>query len=239
MLLIDGDIVVYRCAWKSQDETEEAALSTVKHFMYDLVTTTYSKLGVDDEDAMDFNLYLTGKGNYRHDVAVSHPYKGNRKDKERPQHIDAIRQYLIENWDAVVCNGEEADDRIAIDMTNNPDAVSVSVDKDFLQIPGKHIDMVTGAITEIDEMEGLRRFYKQVLTGDRVDNIMGIKGVGPVKADKFIDKCKTETEMYNVCVEQYEKAGMPADRVIENARLLWLRRSEGELWSPPESTSEE
>jgi len=238
VLLIDADIVAYRCAWMTQEEDEDNAVSTAKHFMYDLVTTAYSKLGVDNEDDMDFVAYLTGKGNYRNDVAVSYPYKGNRK-REKPVHLYAIRQHLIENWDAVVCNGEEADDRIAIEMTHNPDAIAVSIDKDFLQIPGKHYDMVTGQFTDIDETEGLRRFYKQVLTGDRVDNIIGIKGVGPVKADKFINPCKTEVEMYNVCKEQYEKAGMPVERVIENAQLLWLRRHEEQLWQPPKEDSGE
>lgn len=239
MLLIDGDIVCYRCAWKTQDEDEDAALSTVKHFMYDLVTTAYSKLGVDNEDDMDFVVYLTGKGNYRYDVAVTHPYKGNRKDAPKPVHLYAIRQHLIDNWDAVVCNGEEADDRIAIEMTNNPDAIAVSIDKDFLQIPGKHMDMVSGEFVDVDELEGLKHFYKQVLTGDRVDNIMGINGVGPVKANKAINPCKTEMEMFNVCKEQYEKAGMPLERLIENAQLLWLRRHEDQLWQPPEEDSSE
>ena len=41
-----------------------------------------------------------------------------------------------------------------------------------------------------------------------------------------------EVEMYNKCVEAYDG---DVDRVIENARLLWLRREEGQLWHPPEA----
>jgi len=74
------------------------------------------------------------------------------------------------------------------------------------------------------------RFYKQILTGDAADNIMGINGIGPVKADKLLAEAKDENEMYSICLEQYYGN---EDRVIENARLLWLRRYENELWQPP------
>ncbi len=37
-------------------------------------------------------------------------------------------------------------------------------------------------------------------------------------------------EMWNVVVDAYDG---DEERVIENARLLWLRREEGELWEPP------
>ena len=36
------------------------------------------------------------------------------------------------------------------------------------------------------EEDTLRWFYKQVLMGDRVDNIPGLKGVGDKKADKIL-----------------------------------------------------
>jgi len=42
--------------------------------------------------------------------------------------------------------------------------------------------------------------------------------------------CKTEQELYEACVDAY---GGDVDRVLENARLLWLRRYEGEMWTPP------
>ena len=40
--------------------------------------------------------------------------------------------------------------------------------------------------------------------------------------------CVTEKEFYDKCVEMYD--GDEA-RVIENGRMLWLRRYEGEIWS--------
>ena len=53
-----------------------------------------------------------------------------------------------------------------------------------------------------------------------------------MKATKALASCTTEQELYEVCVEMYEGS---ADRVVENARLLWLQRYEGQVWEPPKS----
>ena len=98
MILIDGDIVAYRCAFKCNDESVKTACYTTGSFLSDLVSDLYTM--IDGEP--DYRVYLTGKGNFRNDIAVTAPYKGNRKDKEKPAHLQAIREYLIEEWNAVV-----------------------------------------------------------------------------------------------------------------------------------------
>lgn len=229
MLLLDGDIVAYRVGFTTEETSEKNALNTVDNFLYDLITTCNVAYNAE----YDYTLYLTGAGNFRHDIATSYPYKGNRGKKAKPKHFTAIRQHMIDGWDAVLVEGEEADDAIAIAATNNPEAVIVSVDKDFLQVPTRHYNMTTGETQVVNELEGTQFFYKQILTGDRVDNIIGIKGVGPKKADAIIGPLTYEIEMYKACVEAYESKDMTEERVIENARLLWLRRKENELWEPP------
>jgi 5'-3' exonuclease len=64
--------------------------------------------------------------------------------------------------------------------------------------------------------------------GDRIDNIVGIHGIGEKKSEKILKDCTTEQEFYDKCVEMYEG---DEDRVIENGRMLWLRRYEGQVWS--------
>ena len=88
----------------------------------------------------------------------------------------------------------------------------------------------------IEEYEGIVNFYKQILTGDRVDNIVGLKGIGPVKATKILKDCKTEADLYKAVLEAYDN---DEERVLENARLLWIRREPNQIWSPPRcSTSD-
>ena len=127
MILIDGDIVAYRCAFKCNDESVKTACYTTGSFLSDLISNLYTQIDSEPE----YRVYLTGKGNFRKDIAVTAPYKGNRKDKEKPVHLEAIRQYLIDDWSAIVTEGEEADDLIAIDATATLTALSSVLTKTF------------------------------------------------------------------------------------------------------------
>jgi 5'-3' exonuclease len=224
VILIDGDIVAYRCAYKSRDDRAEYAAHSAGSYLSDLISDLYILI----EDEPEYRVFLTGKGNFRHEYAVTAGYKENRKDKEKPEHLAVIRQYLIDEWEAVVSDEEEADDLIAIAATQQP-SIIVSIDKDFDQVPGKHFNPNTGKLYDVSEEDAVKFLYEQILTGDRADNIMGIKGVGPVKAKKALAGCVTERQMYDVCVEMYGDE----ERVIENGRLLYLRRKEGEIWNAP------
>jgi 5'-3' exonuclease len=225
VILIDGDIVAYRCAYKSQEDREEYAAYSAGSYLSELISHLYILL----EDEPEYRVFLTGKGNFRTEYAVTAGYKEHRKEKEKPEHLEAIRQYLISDWEAVVSNNEEADDLIAIAMTEHPESIIVSIDKDFDQLPGLHYNPNKGQLYSVSPEDATKFLYEQILTGDRADNIIGIKGVGPVKAKKALEDCVTEQQMYDVCVEMYGGA----ERVIENARLLYLRRTEGEIWNAP------
>jgi hypothetical protein len=180
----------------------------------------------------DCEVFLTGKGNYRFDVAKHVPYKGNRVDKPKPIYLGACRDYLEEVWGAKLSDGEEADDLIAIAATKyGPTSVVVSIDKDMLQIPCKHYNFVKNEWTEVSEFEGLKFFYSQILTGDSADNIVGLYRVGPKKAEQLLENCDDEEELWEAVIKAYDG---DIDRVVENARLLWLRREEEELWQPPD-----
>jgi hypothetical protein len=222
--LLDGDIFVYRVGFASEDVDEKLCLARVTELVTDIV---YFQLKCDD-----YKAYITGKGNFRNDIAVTAPYKGNRKDMKRPKHYEAIRKHLVD-LGATQVEGMEADDAIAIEATANGGFI-VSIDKDLDQIPGHHYNFVKHEEYFVTEEQGLLSFYKQILTGDRVDNIMGIKGIGPVKADKLLAKCKTEKEMFDVCVKAYNDNGEDGvARTTENARLLWLLRAPNQHYQPP------
>jgi hypothetical protein len=194
------------------------------------VNTIIEDLVIDSDDAThEVEYYLTGKGNFRNDHAVTVPYKGNRDGMEKPIHLQALRDFFVEELGAIVTSGEETDDRIAIRATQEGDkAIAISLDKDFDQFKGWHYNFVKKIKYYITEEEGLLNFYKQFLEGDKVDNIIGVAGIGPVKAGKLLAG-KTELEMYNICVD---KLGSE-ERAIENGILLYLRRQDDELWQPP------
>ena len=225
-VLVDGDIVAYRAAFSTQDMFPQDAESKVDDLMDYILGETLMF-----PDPSGYRVFLTGSGNFRFDIAKSFPYKGNRSGTEKPIHLSVTRERLVSKWGAVVSEGEEADDLIAIAATElGPDTIVASIDKDMLQIPCRHFNFTTGVWTTVTEFEGLRFFYKQILTGDRADNIMGLYRVGPVKAEKMLQDCETEDDLWDAVLKAYDG---DLDRVVENARLLWLRRKEGQLWQPP------
>lgn len=218
--LIDGDILCYRIGYATQEDSEDIAIRTMAKFLEDMM--------MFEVDCSEWNTYLTGSSNYRHDYAVTAPYKGNRKG-EKPTHHGLLREYLQYAWNGDVYEGIEADDAIAISATElGDDSVIVSLDKDFDQVQGWHYNFVKKEKYYITADEGLYNFYCQFLVGDRIDNIVGVKGIGPKKAEKLLSG-KTEREMFDICVEQLGSE----ERAIENGILLYLQRKEGEIWSPP------
>lgn len=231
-ILIDGDIFAYRAAFSCEDQDVEDALDKVDDKLQWAIYAC-----VLEYDVEDYQVFLTGKGNFRYDIATTAEYKGNRKDVEKPAHLADIRQHMIDNWEAVVSKGEEADDLIAIAATEiGPEAIVVTVDKDMQQLPCRHYNPVKGEHSVVSDYEGTKFFYKQILTGDRADNIIGLYRVGPAKAEKMVTDCETEADFYEVCLREY---GGEEDRVIENARLLWLRRYPNQLWEPPQCVTDQ
>jgi hypothetical protein len=218
--LIDGDILCYRIGFATQEESQDVAIRTMASFLEDLV--------MFDIDVGEWKTYLTGSSNYRHDYAITAPYKGNRKG-EKPTHHGLLREYLELSWNGKVYEGIEADDAIAIDATTyGDDSIIVSLDKDFDQVQGWHYNFVKKEKYYVTADEGLLNFYMQFLVGDRIDNIIGVKGIGPVKARKLLED-KTAQEMFDVCVEELGSE----ERAIENGILLYLQRKPDEIWSPP------
>jgi len=226
-VLVDADIIAYRAAFSARDEPEKQAREKVDEICNDIMCECH----FPEEYVLGENtwFYLTGSGNFRNDLATIKVYKGQRPPK--PEHLPATRDQLVERWGAEIVEGQEADDAIGIKATDlNGDCVIASVDKDLLMIPGTHYNFVKQEWTKVDQEQGDYFFYKQLLTGDQVDNIQGVPGIGPKKAERAYEGCTTVQEMYQKALEMYNG---DADELLENARLLWLRRYEGEMWEPP------
>lgn len=221
--LIDGDILVYRIGFASNDTSDKLAIARMAEFLEELVMRP---------DVGDYKGFLTGSTNYRNEIAKTAPYKGNRTG-EKPIHYDLLRQYLVSAWAFTEVQEQEADDAIGIaayEFDSVDDYLIMTLDKDLDMIRGWHYNFVKNDKYLIEEYEGIINFYRQILTGDRVDNIIGLKGIGPKKADKILKDCKTEKELYDAVLKAYDN---DTERVLENGKLLWIRRKPNEMWQPP------
>ena len=211
--LIDADIVAYRIACTLQDDdAQDFAYARTEDLVDHILVST---------EASEYNLYLTGKNNFRYSIYPE--YKAHRP-KEKPFWLEPIRQYLIATFNAEVIDGMEADDALGLNQTD--DTIICSIDKDLLMIPGKHFNFVKNEFCEVNEFEGLKHFYKQCLMGDRSDNIKGIEKIGTKKADKILAECETEQHLFDSVRNAYSND----EEFKMNAQVLWIRQKGKENW---------
>ena len=254
--LIDGDIIIYSVGFYNDITYYDAPGIGRHHYKKDALIEAKQKrvdpkLIVKHHEANDikhsldgidiklkevleavctqeYELYLTGKDNFRDKVAVTAPYKGNRK-ADKPFWYKEMRQYMVEAWDAKVVDGMEADDALGIAQCRDEteETVICSIDKDLLMIPGRHYNWKKKESQVIDEEQGDYNLCMQMLTGDSTDNIIGIKGIGPKTAEKLLAGRTGWVEMDSVVEREYRIAfGKDADdRYEENSTLLWIKRS--------------
>jgi 5'-3' exonuclease len=138
---------------------------------------------------------------------------------------------------------EEADDMMGYmqyNALNRGELTCIAtIDKDLDMIPGAHFNFHRKQFYYVEHDDADRFFYYQLITGDSTDNIGGIPKMGPKKAEAFRQAWQKDSVsvgyMYNQVRELYENEyGPQADDVLlENARLLWIRRKPDEMWRPP------
>lgn len=185
---------------------------------------------------------------FRDHLARIRKYKGTRPWGGGPEHLGALKSYLVNQWGGVVASGEEADDMLsytARELTaegqNTP--VVIGNDKDLNQIPGEHYDWVSDKLYSISDAEARIRMWVQVLHGDVGDNVAGCWQVGAAKAERTIreaieDWGLADGDLWKFVCQAYEesqeRAGCPyvnldpVDVALENYHLVRLRQSRHE-----------
>lgn len=171
-------------------------------------------------DATSYQLYLTASGDETAFRQFAYPeYKQNRK-APKPKHYNSLREFLIEQWDAVVVSGIEADDALGIEQSSSDNTIICSIDKDLDMIKGLHYNFVKEIIYEITPEQATFNFYKQLLMGDRSDNVKGIEGIGEKKAERLLLSYDTEEEFFNVVRRTYDND----EEMLRTGEVLWILR---------------
>ena len=137
----------------------------------------------------DVVLVVGDKNNWRKQYYPD--YKANRKDKEKPVMYDIILNELYSNYEIVSLPNLEADDTCRIISEDNQNYATrkllVSIDKDFHSFPCELYDPLHDKQYNINQAEADYNLMKQIIMGDKADNIQGLEGYGEVKATKFMD----------------------------------------------------
>jgi hypothetical protein len=193
---------------------------------------------------------LCGDGyipNFREAIAVGKPYKGTRKN-EKPFHYANLTAYILSRYATVIANGCEADDLICIEQTSrsaSKDTIICTRDKDLRQCVGWHYGWECGKQPEFGPIEydsfgeialvkgksgnkivggGEKFFFAQLLTGDSVDNIGGLKSTGPVKAYALLAEANDRESCQAIIREQYlsNHPDQGLQLLQEQSDLLWI-----------------
>lgn len=174
-------------------------------------------------------IYLSGPENFRDEIAVTVPYKGNRADAPKPFWYNEIREYLVNSWGAVVTDGYEADDALSIRarVLGSTECMMCSIDKDLWTVPGWHYHLGNREVSWVSEQEAQVFLARQIVMGDASDNIKGIPKVGPVKAAQIVtdDEVWPLSEAYSAWL-LYAGEHEGAARFLENAALLQLLKTD-------------
>lgn len=204
-------------------------------------------------------LILSGKGNYRNDVATIMGYKANRAKTEKPFYYKFASDYVKTAWSAYVVNGREADDEVSIRMRRAAEdgtpAILATIDKDLDQIPGWHYSYAKHVTYNVGKQEAMQLFFAQILCGDATDNIPGCIGLGEKRSKELVSKWVAQWEegkaslvplpeyLWRSVVDEYIQRGVKGyelphtrgweDVALEVARLVKLQEYPGQLWSPP------
>jgi len=149
---MDGDIYAFRVACTTENDNEAIAVYRVN----EMIENTLAEV-----EASEYKLFLTSPDNFRKHIYPE--YKANRT-ATKPKHLQFLRDYLVESWQGTVAEKMEADDYLGINQHES--SIICSIDKDLLQVPGKHYNFVKKEFYEVDEETGSRNFYTQLLTGD-------------------------------------------------------------------------
>lgn len=214
------------------------ALHNVSSILHNILDTVNA--GKDDTTVW---FSCPSEENFRMDIGTIKPYKGNRDKAWRPTYEQDIKEYIIKNWNGKYAVGEEADDAMGIAQMALPygESVIVTNDKDLAMIPGYHYNFVKKERYQVDEDTAAWLFWQQVIKGDPTDNIPGVPKIGDAKAEKAMADAWEEgkfdeNKAYEIARALYVQGygDEEADEaLVENARLVWIRRESDEMWNPP------
>jgi DNA polymerase-1 len=237
LLVIDGNNVSYRYIQRANYDNYE-----------DDFKRTISSLAKSYKAKRTIVCFDFGKSYYRMNLLSD--YKGTRKKAETPEEIEhaekffAVLNRLPEELDEEVLKfrGIEADDTIAYITQNLSERYDhtwiVSSDKDIIQLVDSNIsifnifsrkEITLQYVQEELQLTPSEFMLSRIIEGDKGDNIIGIEGIGPKRAQALAREYKTLDKLLAALPikskSQYiTNLNAGRERLIRNETLINLKR---------------
>jgi len=237
LLLVDGNNLAYR--WlhrKNYNSFQDDYLRTVE------------SLGKSYNAEKTIVCFDFGKSYYRMDLLDS--YKGNRtkpKEEEEQRHYEEFFACLNDIPELLPCQslkfrGLEADDIITFLVLNLSKRFEhtwiVTSDRDMYQLISdsvsifnmfsrKEIDLPT--FYETYEMEPEQYLFSRILEGDKSDNILGVEGVGPKRAQQLAKEYASLTDLLDSLPlkgksKYIQNLNTSKEKLLKNEQLISLKK---------------
>ena len=237
LLIIDANNLSYR--WLQRPNYDS--------FGADFIRTIQS-LSKSYEAARTIVCFDFGKSYYRMDMHEE--YKGTRK---KPQEEEEIKKYeaffavlndLPDQLDEEVLKfrGVEADDILAWITQNVSERYDhtwiVSSDKDLLQLVDDNVsvfnifgrkEVTKQSLMDDLEIEPSEFMLSRIIEGDKSDNIIGIEGIGPKRAQGLAKEYKTLDNLIEALpikgrAKYIQNLNAGKDTLIRNEKLINLKK---------------
>jgi len=237
LLLVDGNNLAYR--WlhrKNYNSFQDDYLRTVE------------SLGKSYNAEKTIVCFDFGKSYYRMDLLDS--YKGNRtkpKEEEEQRHYEEFFACLNDIPELLPCQslkfrGLEADDIITFLVLNLSKRFEhtwiVTSDRDMYQLISdsvsifnmfsrKEIDLPT--FYETYEMEPEQYLFSRILEGDKSDNILGVEGVGPKRAQQLAKEYASLTDLLDSLPlkgksKYIQNLNTSKEKLLKNEHLISMKK---------------
>ena len=219
--LIDGDVLLHQSVW------EKTSLAECIEKLEELITYCQEQVFSDD-----YLIAVGGPNNFRELIYPLYKRSVSREKsrQNKSEFFDELKNYLSNRENVVISYGCEADDLLRIWANEaraaDKEYIVCSIDKDLKCIVGKHYNLSKQTIEDITEDWADTFYWKQILMGDSVDNIPGIEGIGPKKADKLLEGKTTKEERKQAVIEAYKQAYGKQwhEYLTANGRLIHIWR---------------
>lgn len=225
-LLIDGDIIAYQIAFRTEEairwDNDIWTLHSDEKDCIKYIEDWFSTL-IADTQCENVIVAFSDKENFRKEILKD--YKANRQEQRKPLTLKFCRDYIAKKFKTYIKPKLEADDVLGILGTSKiikGTKIIVSTDKDLDQITGLHYNPVKKEFYKISKKEADYNFYFQTLKGDSTDNYKGAPTYGEVKTKKTLTKKKN---LWNVVKTCFKEQGLSEEDALVQARLARILRN--------------
>ena len=216
VLLIDADSIVYFATHFPEDglidfPTEEDQLEEAKY----RTRTKLQEIQNNIEEWFNIKqtfIFVGGKDNFRYKIFPE--YKANRAKTIKSPLVPYIKQYMINELNAIPSHGAEADDYIYDAMIlSEGNCVVSAIDKDvFYNSPNvplydyRSYGEILGEFKYISEKESRLAIASQIVIGDSSDGVPGAYRVGKSWCDKNMHLDMTNYQFTKSILQAYLKS---------------------------------